>query len=70
MLTKTAPYFNEQMLTIKQLSEFSGVGKRTIYQLVKTGRIPGFKFGGSWRFDRKILTKWMASEMKKNLTRK
>lgn len=31
----------------------------TVYRLVKEGKLPGFKVGGRWRFERSALESWM-----------
>jgi excisionase family DNA binding protein len=40
-----------KMLTAKQLAQMFGVGTHTIYHLLKTGVIQGYKIGKAWRFN-------------------
>jgi excisionase family DNA binding protein len=49
----------EEILTIREVAEFLKVTERTIYRLVAEGKIPSFKVGGSWRFQRVDLVQWM-----------
>ncbi len=39
------------LVTAKELSDLFRVSDSTIYNLAVSGKIPGFKLGGSWRFD-------------------
>ena len=39
----------------------------TIYKMAQKGTIPASKIGGNWRFDKRILDKWVADQI--NMTR-
>ncbi|MBX7482085.1 helix-turn-helix domain-containing protein [Qipengyuania qiaonensis] len=49
----------EEILTVRDVAEFLKVTERTIYRLATEGKIPSFKVGGSWRFQRSDLIRWM-----------
>ena len=49
----------EQILTIKQVSDFLQVNERTIYKLAKCGELPSFKVGGQWRFRKADIDGWI-----------
>ncbi len=34
---------------------------RTIYRLAQDGRIPAFKVGGHWRFEKTALDEWLSN---------
>ena len=57
-----------KLLSVREVSKKLGVGVRTIYREVNEGKIPGFKFGGQWRFDPEVIEEWLQKEMMKNLT--
>jgi len=38
-------------VTAKELGRYLKLSEATIYKLVSTGQLPGFKIGDSWRFD-------------------
>jgi excisionase family DNA binding protein len=40
-------------------------GKRTVYRLAQKGEIPAFKLGGTWRFCRSDLERWIAESTNK-----
>jgi len=41
----------ENIVTAKELAGFLKLTEATIYKLVSSGKLPGFKIGDSWRFD-------------------
>jgi excisionase family DNA binding protein len=50
----------KEIMTPRDAAEYLSVHVRTIYRLVKHGEIPGRKIGGSWRFKRHALDKWLS----------
>lgn len=50
----------ENILTIREVADLLKINEKTVYKLVADAKIPGFKVGGSWRFDRAIIAKWIA----------
>jgi len=49
----------ENILTIREVADLLKINEKTIYKLVADAKIPGFKVGGSWRFDRATITRWI-----------
>jgi len=49
----------ENILTIRDVAELLKINEKTIYKLAADAKIPGFKVGGSWRFDRATISKWI-----------
>lgn len=49
----------DQILTIREVAEFLKINEKTAYKLAAEGKIPGFKVGGSWRFDREAIASWI-----------
>jgi len=49
----------ENILTIRQVADLLKINEKTVYKLAADSKIPGFKVGGSWRFDRTTITKWI-----------
>jgi len=52
---------NRRILTVFELAEHLNVHRITIYRLLKSGNLPGFKIGRVWRFDLDEITQWMES---------
>ncbi|HJU10097.1 MAG TPA: helix-turn-helix domain-containing protein, partial [Candidatus Binataceae bacterium] len=48
----------EEIFTIKELSEHLRVHPTTIYRLLRQGRLPGFRVGSNWRFNRSAIEAW------------
>ncbi len=53
------------IMTIKEVAAYLKVKENTAYKLAAEGKIPGFKVGGSWRFKRDEIEKWIDAEQKK-----
>lgn len=50
---------NGEILTLEEVATYLKAGKRTVYRLAKKGEIPAFKLGGTWRFRRSELDRWI-----------
>jgi excisionase family DNA binding protein len=50
-----------KILTVSELAEHLSVHRITIYRLLKSGTLPGFKIGRVWRFDLDEISVWMAN---------
>lgn len=55
----------DEMFTIKELSSYLKLAEKTAYRLVAEGKIPGFKVGGSWRFRRSEIDRWIRKQEQK-----
>lgn len=56
---------DDEILTIHELSDYLKLNEKTAYRLVAKGDIPGFKVGGSWRFRKSEIQKWIIQREKK-----
>ena len=54
---------NTDIMTIREVAACLKLTEKTAYRLAAEGKIPGFKVGGSWRFKRSMIEKWIESEM-------
>lgn len=54
---------NGEILTLDQVAAYLKAGKKTVYRLAQQGQIPGFKLGGTWRFRRTELDRWIAAQI-------
>jgi excisionase family DNA binding protein len=57
---------NNDIMTIKELSEYLKIAEKTAYRFALEKKIPGFKVGGSWRFRRAEIDKWILKQEKAN----
>lgn len=54
----------DEILTLQEVAVYLKAGKRTVYRLAQQGDIPAFKLGGTWRFRRDELDRWIAASIK------
>jgi excisionase family DNA binding protein len=47
-----------RIMTVQELSEYLRVHASTIYKLLRTGGLPGFKVGSDWRFNTELIDRW------------
>ena len=52
-----------EILTLDEVAAYLKAGKKTVYRLSQQGQIPGFKLGGTWRFRRSELDRWIAAQI-------
>ena len=50
------------LLTIKEAAEYLKLNYMTVYKLAQKNKIPAFKVGGNWRFNKEILDEWLISQ--------
>lgn len=55
----------DEILTLKELASYLKLAEKTVYRLAAEGKLPGFKVGGSWRFKRTEIEKWIDDQSKK-----
>jgi excisionase family DNA binding protein len=53
----------EILLTVGQVAHYLKVDKFTVYRLVAQKKLPAFRVGNQWRFERKMLEKWLKKNM-------
>ena len=50
--------FPDRIMTVAELSEYLRVHPSTIYKLLRSGDLPGFKVGSDWRFNTERIDRW------------
>jgi excisionase family DNA binding protein len=48
-----------EIFTLKELAFYLKLAEKTAYRLASEGKLPGFKIGGSWRFRKSELERWI-----------
>jgi excisionase family DNA binding protein len=48
---------HRRIMTVAEVAEYFNVGRNTIYRLARNGKVPAFKIGTDWRFDRGAIEK-------------
>lgn len=59
------PNTDGEILTLDEVAVCLKAGKITVYRLARKGEIPAFKLGGTWRFRRSDLDRWIAASIRK-----
>tara|TARA_B100000446_G_C10444543_1_gene302908 strand:+ start:317 stop:499 length:183 start_codon:yes stop_codon:yes gene_type:complete len=52
----------DQIMTLKEVAVYLKLAEKTAYKLAAAGKLPGFKVGGSWRFQREDVQKWIEEQ--------
>ena len=53
---------DESFLTTEEVLEYLQVNLRTIYRLIKAGKIPAVRVGRQWRFRRRDIDAWLETQ--------
>lgn len=48
-----------EILTVGEAASFLRIGTRSLYRLVKEGKVPGKKVLNKWRFEKERLREWV-----------
>ena len=52
-----------ELMTVEELAGYLRVTEKTVYRLLKQGRIPAVKVGHQWRFDKNSIDEWLHHNM-------
>lgn len=53
---------DDDILTLDEVAVYLKTGKRTIYRLAASGKLPAFKLGSTWRFRRCDIESWIKEQ--------
>jgi excisionase family DNA binding protein len=53
---------DDSFLTTEEVLEYLNVNLRTVYRLIKAGKIPAIRVGRQWRFRRRDIDAWLESQ--------
>ncbi len=48
-----------QLLTMKEVAEYLNIDRFTVYRLLAQKKLPAFKVGNQWRFQKKMIDSWL-----------
>ena len=54
---------NDVFLTTEEVLEYLQVNLRTVYRLIKAGKIPAVRVGRQWRFRKRDIDAWLDSQL-------
>jgi len=55
-----------RVLTVRELAGYFRVHQTTVYRLLRAGKLPAFRVGADWRFNREEIERWMIDEQKRS----
>jgi excisionase family DNA binding protein len=58
---------DESFLTTEEVLEYLQVNLRTVYRLIKAGKIPAVRVGRQWRFRKRDIDAWLESQRPRNV---
>lgn len=50
------------IMNANELARYLNIHRETVYLYAKSGKIPAFKIGYSWRFKKDSIDKWMSEK--------
>jgi excisionase family DNA binding protein len=53
----------KQVMDIKELSDYLGIGKSKIYSLIRQKRIPASRIGRQYRFSKDVVDAWLKEKI-------
>ena len=53
----------KDVMSIKELSEYVGLSKSKIYQLIRNKRIPASKIGRQYKFSKEVIDSWLKEKI-------
>lgn len=57
------PQVNKEIMDVKELSVYLGIGKSKIYQLIREKKIPASKIGRQYRFSKTVIDSWLKENL-------
>ncbi len=48
-----------ELMTVEEIAAYLRVNEKTIYRLLKSGKIPATRVGHQWRFDKSSIDSWL-----------
>ncbi len=52
------------VLTVRELAGYLRIHQATVYRLLREQKLPAFRVGSDWRFNREEIERWMIHEQK------
>ena len=50
------------LMTLQEVAAYLRVHTSTVYRLLNEGKLPAFKFGSDWRFNRENIDAWVKKQ--------
>ena len=53
----------KEVMNIKELAQYLGIGKSKIYNLIRQKKIPAAKIGRQYRFSKEVIDAWLKEKL-------
>jgi len=53
----------KQVMDIKELTDYLGIGKSKIYNLIRQKKIPASRIGRQYRFSKDVIDQWLKEKL-------
>jgi excisionase family DNA binding protein len=53
----------KEVMDIRELSQYLGIGKSKIYGLIRQRRIPASRIGRQYRFSKEVVDSWLREQL-------
>lgn len=53
----------KEVMDVKELSKYLGIGKSKIYQLIQQKKIPASRIGRQYRFSKSVIDAWLKESL-------
>ncbi len=53
---------DSDIMTMKEVADYLKLNEKTAYRLTADGKLPAFKVGGSWRFRKSEIDRWIIEQ--------
>jgi len=53
----------KEIMDVKELSKYLGIGKSKIYKLIREKKIPASKIGRQYRFSKSVIDSWLKENL-------
>jgi len=55
-----------RVLTVRELAGYLRIHQGMVYRLLRQQKLPAFRVGSDWRFNREEIERWMIHEQKRS----
>jgi len=53
---------DDELLTVKEASKLLQIHESKVFRMIREGKIPSFRIGGTWRLRKDRLVRWLAEQ--------
>ena len=64
--TRPQSVMGPRLLTVRELAGYLRIHQATVYRLLREQKLPAFRVGSDWRFNRQEIERWMLQEQKRS----